>query len=178
MGERCKRFNEGGWPVLRRVCKAGLMMLLLSVIGASWAPAARAEEVTFGNELISVVFHTDSGLFTVTDLRNGQVYEQDPSLGTMTVTAAQAGADGQSMTASLTDPATARPFDLRVVVATGAASAFRTRGHGRAAANSLTQRRSLPGPGTSWCFPWAKGSCIPSERLTLRNGDSPSSAPG
>jgi len=115
---RCLRSCLSG---LRRGRFAGLAIVLLGAICVAWAPAACAAEVTFGNELISVIFHTDSALFTVTDMRNGRVWEQDGSFGAPAVVEAQAGADGASMTASLWDGGNQLQLQLHAVTPTGAA---------------------------------------------------------
>ncbi len=105
----------------RNSCHLACLLLLAWAIGWTTGASslARAEDIRFGNSLISVTFDTDSALFTVTDLRNGLVYEQDGSFGVPVLTESQAGADGASMTASLWDGYTQLQLQLHAVTPPG-----------------------------------------------------------
>jgi hypothetical protein len=74
------------------------------------------EDLEFGNDAVTVVFHTGSATFTVTDERTDRVYDQLPLPELPACKAAELGPDGHSLTAHLWHPASDLSVDLTLSV--------------------------------------------------------------
>jgi hypothetical protein len=74
-----------------------------------------AEDIAFGNDAVQVVYHTGSATFTVTDQRNGRVYDQLAIPGLPACMGATLAPDGKTLNAALWEPAS--DLDVQVVLA-------------------------------------------------------------